>query len=718
MTAKVEERILIVDDEEANRDLLSRRLTRSGFAVDVAAGGVEALDKIEQQTYDLILLDQMMPGMCGTDLLRALREIFSPGELPIVMLTAVAESKKIAEALEYGANDYIVKPVDYVVALARIRGLLSRRQAEKALSRSEERFELAARGSNDGLWDWNLATGEVYYSPRWRALAGLTEADPADSRPEAWLERVHPDDRRALEKKIQDHLENLTPTLQATYRMRHADGTFRWMSLRGLAVRALDGKPYRMVGSQSDVTDSITADTLTGLPNRILFADRLTRAIERVQTDPSRRFAVMYLDLDHFKRINDSLGHLAGDQVLVETARRLQIAIHNEQGAPAGDSDAVLVRMGGDEFAALLENIPSPEAAQAAAECMTRAMDAMIPLESGDQHCTISIGISMGDSSHLVPEDLLREADTAMYAAKSKGRARWAVFERSMYEALQSRLQMENDLRVALSRGEMEVFYQPLVRLSSGKISGFEALARWHHSRRGLVSAAEFIPLAEESDMIHEIGMFVMRQACKQVQQWNEQYKRSEPLDIAVNLSVRQCYEPDLVNDVEKILMDAGLLPSLLTIELTESLLAQDPVRTGKTLLELKDLGVRLSIDDFGTGFSSLKRLSDYPFDILKIDRAFVRVLDRSASQSNRIVQAIVRMAESLQMDLIAEGIETDDQIAQLRKMGCEFGQGFSFSKPLCAADIEKLLDKEEDEEGGPISKPAQELSRVAEEEK
>jgi diguanylate cyclase (GGDEF)-like protein/PAS domain S-box-containing protein len=716
MTAKAEERILIVDDEEANRDLLSRRLSRSGFNVDVASGGVEALEKIEKQSYDLILLDQMMPGMCGTDLLRALREIFTPNVLPVVMLTAVAESTKIAEALEFGANDYIVKPVDYVVALARIRGLLSRRQADKQLSSSDERFELAARGSNDGLWDWNLITGEVYYSPRWKAMAGLEENDPLDSRPESWLERVHPDDRAGLEKKIKNHLENRSQNLQATYRLRHASGAYHWMSLHGLAVRTSDGLAYRLVGSQSDVTETIISDTLTGLPNRILFQDRLAQAVERVKADPSRRFAVMYLDLDHFKRINDSLGHLAGDQVLVETAKRLQASIRSSLGRADGPADSLLVRLGGDEFAALLENIPDAQAAEGIAARLMRAMDQEISLENSDLHCTISIGIAMGDSEHLLAEDLLREADTALYAAKSKGRATWSFFERSMYEALQNRLQLENDLRAAVARGEMVVYFQPLVRLSTGTISGFEALARWIHPKRGLIPPAEFIPLAEECGKIHEIGMFVLRQACRQVRQWNERFHQGDPLDIAVNLSVRQCYEPELVKDVEKALLETGLDSSLLTLELTEGLLAQDPVRTCKTLLELKGLGLRLSIDDFGTGFSSLKRLSDYPFDILKIDRAFVRVMDRTANQSSRIVQAIIRMAESLQMGLIAEGVESGDQIAQLRKMGCEYGQGFTFSMPVCAAEIEKLLLKEENEQLWPVKPQDLEPSRVAKE--
>lgn len=685
--------ILIVDDEEDNRDLLSRRLTRAGFAVATADSGTAALERIEKERFDLVLLDQMMPGMSGSELLSILRQMYTAQLLPVIMLTAVAEGRRIAEALEMGANDYIVKPIDFVVALARIRAQLSRRRVELALSHSEERFELAARGSNDGLWDWNLRTGEVYYSPRWQALVGLGEEFAADHSAEVWLERVHPADRPALDRKISEHLANHTPTLQANYRMRHADGTYRWMSVRGLAVRTPEGDPYRMVGSQSDVTDTITADTLTGLPNRILFNDRLALAIERVQKNPQRKFAVLFLDLDNFKRINDSLGHQVGDSVIIETAQRLRHAIAGDETLTPIPYENVLVRMGGDEFAAIFEDIPDAESAGAIAARMIQQMSRNIEIESGILHCTASIGITIGMDGYLQAEDLIRDADTAMYVAKSRGRTCWVVFEKSMHEAQHNRLQLESDLRMAVDHGEIEVFYQPRVRLTDGVICGFEALARWRSPRRGLVSPAEFIPLAEECGIIHEIGMFVLREACRQTHAWNMQLARRVPLDVAVNLSVRQCYEPELVQDVQRVLTETGLPPQLLTIELTESLLAQDPMKTRETLVALKQLGVGLNMDDFGTGFSSLKRLSDYPFDTLKIDRAFVSFLDHARSNSSRIVQAIIRMAESLKMGIIAEGIETDGQIEQLQEMGCEYGQGFLFSHPISAQELGPMLD-------------------------
>lgn len=692
MSAAAQESILIVDDEEANRDLLSRRLKRSGFAVNDLASGEAALRRIEEVPFDLILLDQMMPGISGIELLTQLRARYSSAVLPVIMLTAVTEASKVAEALDLGANDYITKPIDFVAAMARIRAVLARSRAEKALSRSEERFELAARGSNDGIWDWDLKADSIYYSPRWLSLLGLSETAPIANSPTTWLERVHPEDRAALAKKLQDHLAATTPTLQATYRIRHADGQYRWMSLRGIAVRSENGQPYRMVGSQSDVTETITADQLTGLPNRILFADRLESAIERVQADPRRQFAILYLDLDNFKRVNDSLGHQDGDRVLVETARRLLDALRHGDGSSSRAGDTLVARLGGDEFVALVENLPGVEAAEEIAARLERAMHPPYRLESGNLHCAVSIGIAMGRSGHLDPVELVREADTAMYVAKARGRSCWEIFEGSMYEAQQSRLQLENDLHLALQRSEFEVVYQPVIRLATGDICGLEALVRWHHPRCGLIMPSDFIPVAEVAGLIHPIGMFVLREACHQTAEWNRRFLRSQSLELSVNLSVRQCYEPDLYRQVEGVLHETGLPPELLSFELTESLLAQDPVMIRGILVRLKALGIGLSVDDFGTGYSSLRRLADFPFDTLKIDRSLVELLDQTDDKHKGLVQAIVGIARSLHMNLTAEGIETEDQLAQLRNLGCEYGQGFLFARPVCAAEMEKLL--------------------------
>lgn len=678
-------RILVIDDEEMNLDLCSRRLQRGGFSVDVATSGQLALEMVRIHDYDLVLLDHMMPGMSGGDVLKILRASHTARQLPIIMVTAVTDSAKVAEALDAGANDYITKPIDFTVALARIRSHLSRTEIENALQRSEERYALAARGSNDGLWDWDLNKDEITYSPRWKALLGYGK-DELGSQPNEWFSRVQPRDRQQLDLSIRAHLSNQTPALQSDFRMKHKDGGYRWMSVRGLAVRDGAGRPYRMVGSQSDVTDKVTLDPLTRLPNRVFFEDRLAIAFDRACTDSSYKFAVLFLDLDRFKLVNDSLGHGTGDRLLIEVANRLRGALRNHGDPGQTESGTYVVRFGGDEFAVLVEDIPDQPAAEAIAGRISAAMRPVFTIDGNDVYCSVSIGIAIPAPGYSSEEDLLRDADTAMYAAKAHGRGKWAVFEASMQNLQQSRLQMDRDLRRAIELSQFEVYYQPRVKLESGMICGFEALVRWNHPTRGMVLPSEFIPAAEESGLIHEIGLWVLQQACRQTCAWNAQFPRETPFDVAVNLSVIQCREPGIVQVVAEVLRETGLPPKCLHLELTESLLVDRFEQARDTLVALKQLGVGLKIDDFGTGYSSLKYLAELPFDTLKIDRSFVVELDTPDRDSIEIVRTIVRMAEALKMGVIAEGIEKSEQVRQLQQMGCRFGQGFYFARPASAA--------------------------------
>jgi diguanylate cyclase (GGDEF)-like protein/PAS domain S-box-containing protein len=684
-------RILVVDDEEMNLDLCSRRLRRSGFAIEVATGGQLALEMVRKKTFDLILLDHMMPGMSGSEVLKTLRSSYTARQLPIIMVTALTDSARIAESLDAGANDYITKPIDFTVALARIRSHLSRTEIENALQRSEERYALASLGSNDGLWDWDLDQEEIAYSTRWKSLLGYAKEE-LGSQPKEWFSRVHPRDREQLDCAIQSHLNNQTPALQGECRMKHKDGSYRWMSVRGIAVRDGDGRPHRMVGSQSDVTEKITLDTLTGLPNRIFFEDRLTTAFERVRSDPSRKFAVMFLDLDRFKLVNDSLGHGMGDKLLIAVAKRLCATMGNCRGQGQMDADTSVVRLGGDEFAVLVEGIPDQAVAEGVAGRIVNAMHPVFTIGGSEVYCSASIGIAMPGPGHSSEEELLRDADTAMYAAKAHGRGKWAVFEASMQDLQQNRLQMDRDLRRAIELSQFEVYYQPRVKLESGQICGFEALVRWNHPIRGLVLPSDFIPAAEESGLIHEIGLWVLREACRQVNAWNLQFSRETPLDVAVNLSVSQCRQPHIVQLVAGVLRETGLPPKCLHLELTESLLIERFDETRDTLIALKNLGIGLKIDDFGTGYSSLKYLAELPFDTLKIDRSFVVDLDTPDRDSVEIVRTIVYMAEALKMGVIAEGIEKSEQVRRLQEMGCRFGQGFYFSRPVSAATTEDSL--------------------------
>ncbi|HTX41330.1 MAG TPA: EAL domain-containing protein [Acidobacteriaceae bacterium] len=686
-------RILVVDDEELNRDLCVRRLERRDFQVKAAQSGQEALSMLEDESFDVVLLDHMMPGLSGLEVLKTLRRRWSQQELPIIMVTAVADSASIAEALDLGANDYVTKPIDFSVAIARIRSQLSRRHAEMALRRSEERYALAARGANDGLWDWNLETGEIYFSPRWREMLGLADGEIPGDRP-GWIALIHERDRAAFEKALDAHLSGASPAFECEYRMRREDGSCRWMSTRGLAVRNPAGIAVRMAGSQSDITEKITRDVLTGLPNRILFQDRLLAAIERFQRRAGPGFAVLFLDLDRFKLINDSMGHLLGDHLLQEVAHRLRSAVRDRGLSGRLSGDSLVARLGGDEFAVLLEDIAEPAGAEAVCERIGRAVRPAFQCGKDEIYCSVSIGIVLSSPSYASPEEMIRDADAAMYAAKAAGGGHCALFEPSMHDLSRRRLQTESDLRRAVEREEFRVFYQPRVLLDTGAICGFEALVRWLHPTRGLLLPNDFIPVAEETGLIVSIGLWVLREACRQTHAWHKRFPRTPPLDVAVNLSVRQCREKGLVRKIAEILRETELPPECLHLELTESVLLEDLEQARGLLTELKNLGVGLKLDDFGTGYSCLRYLSGLPFDSLKIDRSFMVNMRTGGADTTEtaIVNTIVGMADNLKLGVIAEGIEREDQITRLLAMGCRYGQGFYFSRPVDVEKSEELL--------------------------
>jgi diguanylate cyclase (GGDEF)-like protein/PAS domain S-box-containing protein len=681
----VKENLLVVDDEEMNRNLLSRRLERSGFHVDIATGGADALQKLSERPYDLILLDQMMPEKSGSDVLRELRVEHSASELPVIMVTAITDSGRVAEALDLGANDYITKPVDFTIALARIRAQLSRKHAESARRVSEERYELAARAANDGLWDWDLISNRVYYSERWKSMMGLRD-DEIGYSPEEWFSRVHAEDVVPLRLALQRHLDGKTDAFEAEYRIRRTDGHYRWMAGRGMALRNAEGgaAPARMAGSQSDITEKKTLDVLTGLPNRLLFQERLTAALQRAQAEPAQRFATYFIDLDRFKLVNDTLGHRAGDQLLVQFASRLRSAV--EAGS------ATVARLAGDEFAVLLDSVHGSADAIAQGDRIIKAIRPAFQLEGQEFFASASVGIVVSRPEHVTPEELIRDADIAMYAAKARGRGRWAIFDESMRQRALDRLQVETDLRMALPKGQFVIHYQPRVDLNTNQIRGFEALLRWRHPERGLIPPDDFIHIAEDTGLIRDIGMWVLGEACLQMRQWRDRFPDQNWLDMAVNVSPVQLRDPALVQQIAAILAETGLESAALQIEITESTLFENLDEAGAILTALKDLGVGLKLDDFATGYSCLRYLYRLPFDSIKIDRSFTLDLNDDNPESKELVRTILSMAQNLGLGVIAEGVENQISADFLRDEGCLFGQGFLFSPPVASSDIETLL--------------------------
>ena len=569
--------------------------------------------------------------------------------------------------------------------------ITERTRAEEALRESEERYALAARAANDGLWDWNMRNNEMYLSPRWKDMLGYREEE-IGRRPEEWLGRVAPQDLERLKRQIDAHLGGLTPQLHIEHRVRHRDGTYRWFLCRGVAVRDGSGKAQRLAGSQTDVTERKVAeeqllhsafyDGLTELPNRALFMDRLESSIRRARRHGVFLFAVLFLDLDRFKNVNDSLGHMLGDQLLVAIARRLEKCMR------PGDTVA---RLGGDEFTLLLDDIRDISDAEIVAERIQRALAAPFSLEGNEVFISASIGIALSSAEYERPEDALRDSDTAMYRAKLLGKARHEVFDASMHARAMTLLQLETDLRRAFERSEFRNHYQPIVSLSKGVLVGFEALARWAHPQRGLVPPEDFIPLAEETGLIVPLGHWVLREACRQLKEWLRSLSDGGRLSVSVNLSGRQFAQPDLVERVQEVLSETGLEPAYLALEITESvLMGQDEAAT-RTLASLRSMNIGLHIDDFGTGYSSLSYLHRFPVDTLKIDRSFVDRLG-TPDENHEIVRTIVSLAHSLGMWVLAEGVETADQLEQLRQLSCDLGQGSFFSPALEAGQAEALI--------------------------
>ncbi|HEX2076092.1 MAG TPA: EAL domain-containing protein [Longimicrobium sp.] len=554
----------------------------------------------------------------------------------------------------------------------------SARRAAAELRASVERFALAVEGANDGLWDWDLESGSLYLSPRAHALLGYAEGELGDG-PEAWLGRIHPDDAERVRGELEAHREGGPAHVESVHRVRHRDGSYRWTHVRAVAVRGADGRAVRIAGSLSDVTERKSAeelllhtalhDSLTGLPNRSLLLDRVGLALRR---GPRRRrtCAVLAVGLDGFKVVNDSLGHAVGDRLLDGVARRLEATLRS--------ADTV-ARVGADVFAVLLDDLRDPAEARAVADRVHEALRDPFLLDGRTVFATASIGIAMA-APHSTPEGLVRDADTAMYRAKARGRARSEMFDAAMQAAALERLHLETDLRGAVERGEFELAYQPLVSLADGRIAGFEALARWRHPLRGVLQPAEFISVAEDTGLIVPLGRWVLREACRQMREWNRRYGAS--LSVNVNLSPVQFGERGLARDVAEALRESGLPAAFLKLEITESLLMGDAGGAAATLEELKELGVDLCIDDFGTGYSSLSYLHRFPIDTLKIDRSFIARLGTDR-QSEQIVRTILVLAQSLNLRAVAEGVETPDQADRLRSMGCEYAQGFRFSQPV-----------------------------------
>ena len=660
---------------------LAPALEESGIPIQVASTWEATLEGLRSRRCLAVLLGAGLPAPPGLDVLGELRRRIPGGDPALLALADPTQGLLLSEALERGADDGMTWPVSASVALVRLRMHLRLAETSRRLHHLEERFSMVLTGSNEGLWDWDLESDEVYFSPFWKQLLGFQEHEIGHSLSE-WLDRVHPDDRPRVVEELQEHLAGRAASFSCQHRLRHADETYRWMVMRGVALRQEQtGKAIRIAGALADVTASRLYDALTGLPNRTLMLDRVERSIARGRRKSELIFALLVVSLDRFELLQSQLHDADVRIVLATLGKRLQLLMRT--------TDTV-ARLEGPNFAIHLDEIRHVSDAQRVAGRVAQALEEPLHLGGRELRLATSIGIALSVTGYERPDDIVRDAFLAMNQARAQGGHRQEMFDQKMQSEVELRMRLEADLRRALERGEFLVYYQPIIRLETWRISGFEALIRWRHPERGLVSPGEFIPIAEETGMIVPLGEWVLREAARQTKVWQDQYPDLD-LSVSVNLSGRQIAEPDLVETVARVIDETGLVPGSLKLELTETLLMHHYETAIQTMHDLRDMGVKLSIDDFGTGYSSLSHLHRFPIDYLKVDRSFVGRVGSDPRESE-IVRVIVGLGRNLGMKVIAEGVETSEQLGFLRGLECEYGQGYYFARPLDAEAAGALL--------------------------
>jgi len=686
------------------------RLPTMDFDVSFAEQGREGARMVEEaiamnDPFSVAFVDMRMPP--GWDGIQTIKRIWEVApDMQCVICTAYSDYSWEAILEQLGVSDRLLllrKPFDAAevsqlacaltekwhlarrahLKLEQLRGMVD--EQTQHLAESEARYALAAAGANDGLWDWNLESNLVFYSPRWNSLLGLPAEEPTLAPLERWAGRIHQDDRESFREAMVRMKSGAIESVSLEYRALHEDGQYRWMLCRGAMRRNGRGVPIRAAGSQTDVTSRKIAETqlrheashdaLTGLPNRALLNERLSRCVLRQQRDPNFRYAVMFIDLDRFKVINDSLGHGVGDALLVAVSKRLATCLRSVDTVASPDSR--VARLGGDEFVVLLEGIGQDADALRVAERLFNSIAEPIDAEGHIVHASLSMGIAIGHPGYARAEDVLRDADTALYRAKAEGRGRYGLFSDELHVAAMTRWRTESALREAIELGQFVLHYQPIVSLITGEIRHFEALVRWKRPSGELVAPGQFIPLAEESGLILPLGRWVLNEACRQLAEWRE---RGIKAALAVNVASKQFSQPTFLEEVQSALSATQTPASCLHIEITEGT-TMDP-RAVETCERLSKLGVKLHLDDFGTGYSSLTYLTRMPIHSLKVDRSFVSRLTEEPL-SAAITQTVLTLANSLGMEAIAEGVETEAQAEALRRLGCPLGQGYLWSKPL-----------------------------------
>jgi diguanylate cyclase (GGDEF)-like protein/PAS domain S-box-containing protein len=709
-------RILLIDDSTQNLGLLSSALAGGSYDVYCAKSSAEAFRAILDRLPHLILLNISLPDSDGYEVCKQLKKNHKTRFIPVIFISSSNTPFNKVKAFETGGADYIQIPTQPEEVLIRVRNQLelqaarhqlfqlNRELEQRVLERtlqlqtvhqrlkaSEERLESILNTLQDVVWSAAVHPFQMLYlNP---AATTLYQRPLEDFliNSELWFEMIHPDDRTEVMESI--NAMSGRGSLDIEYRILRSNGETRWVRNRSrLVIGDKDGVSIRMEGLISDISDRKRAekqlihdalhDGLTQLPNRTLFIERLENALKRQQRRPDYTFAVLFLDLNRFKLINDSLGHAAGDRLLIEVSNRLLQCIRSMD---------TVARLGGDEFTILLDDIVDTADALNCVKRIQTELSLPIEINGNPVFTGCSIGIVMANKNYTAAADLLRDADIAMYRAKEKRQKGYELFDQVMYDQSMRRMQLENDLRSSLEKKEFELYYQPIISLQDQSILGFEALVRWQHPHEGMINPGEFIHIAEETGMIVPIGNWILEQACLQINHWQQKYPQHQNLKINVNVTSQQFREPTLLKTLDELLENVGINGEHLRLEITESTLIHETEVTIDTLHEIRQRNIQISIDDFGTGYSSLSYLSRFPINNLKIDQSFVGRMHLD-SDSLEIVRTIAALAHTLDMDVTAEGIERPEQLEKLREFGCEYGQGYLFSQPLNNGAAEKLL--------------------------
>jgi diguanylate cyclase (GGDEF)-like protein/PAS domain S-box-containing protein len=696
--------ILIVEDERIVAQDLQAILEDLGYQVPaIADSGELARQKAAETQPNLILMDIRIIG--EIDGITTAQMILEEFDIPIVYLTAHSDEATLKRAKETSPFGYIIKPFDERELQTVIEIALYKHQIEMRLKENAQWLTTVLESIGDGVIVTDAEGKITFLNPVAEEITDWSFEEAFGRKATEVFKIINENSRLPIHNPILQVLntgnnavlpENtllitkngreipVEDSITAIANKSKKQGVKKLKDSKGKTLGSV--LVFRDVSEQRLVARKLHRqafyDDLTDLPNRVWFRERVTDAIERVRRNPNYLFAVLFLDLDRFKTVNDSLGHAMGDCLLFNVADRLVKSIRTID---------TIARLGGDEFAILLENLQSPNEAYRVIQRIQQALSLSFNLEGQEIYSNASIGVVLSSLGYYSVDDIVRDADIAMYRAKARGRGCYEIFDPAMRDRAIAISQIENDLRGAIERNELSIYYQPIISLSTQETEGFEALVRWHHPQRGTISPADFIPIAEETGLIVQIDRWVLEQACRQMKAWQVESPNLPPLSVCVNLSSKQFKQPDLIYYIDQTLKTIGLESSRLKLEITESALIENPELAAITLAQLKELGLSLSLDDFGTGYSSLSYLHRFPVNTIKIDRSFINQID-GQQDGLEIVRAIVMLGQTLGMDVVAEGIETQEQLTSLRQLQCQYGQGYLFSRPLPVNEVRAIL--------------------------